>query len=378
MTLNSKRVSPKTIEETYTDNDVPKDAMNEYGIRPITAYDQSVGFQFDYPMRWLNDKSDYKAIGIRRLKIVPTQHNINLVVAFDLRWLSMTSHPSDEDNKTDFICDYCWTDDGTCVVPLKILPTNSMDEIMNSIINTVNQHLHTKQPYNYVRSVFRVPDADVGDGNYEDFAQEKYIILEDSDMKKTVDVVPSYINFDYEYDSINGNLDIAFTTQVFMDTDLGFLFSPVILDRDIKAVTKSTENSFMSQNMAKAGFAFDTSKNNPTVEPLIQLLKFFNQEVNEQTINYLVQSKLMMSFKNVWDREVLQVHASFSDNNRNFIGLNGDFYEKPSVLYEPPTNSSNFGVWFTTDGHRRLLLRYCRFFIGLCFIRNYNTSLATK
>ena len=108
MTLNSKRVSPKTIEETYTDNDVPKDAMNEYGIRPITAYDQSVGFQFDYPMRWLNDKSDYKAIGIRRLKIVPTQHNINLVVAFDLRWLSMTSHPSDEDNKTDLFCDYCW------------------------------------------------------------------------------------------------------------------------------------------------------------------------------------------------------------------------------------------------------------------------------
>lgn len=78
MTLVSRHVSLKTIEETFTDGDVPRAESNdEYGIRAYTSYDQSIGFQFDYLMRWLNDKSHFKAIGIRRLKVVPTSHTFS-------------------------------------------------------------------------------------------------------------------------------------------------------------------------------------------------------------------------------------------------------------------------------------------------------------
>ena len=107
-------------------------------------------------------------------------------------------------------------------------------------------------------------------------------------------------------------------------------------------------------------------------------LKFLNQERTDENRQYLIDYSDSKTFHNVWDRSSLQFHASFSDNRRGFIGLNNDFYENPSVFYDPPTNSSNFWIRFTTDGVHQILPRYCRFYIGLCYVRNYKNSLVTK
>ena len=63
----SNRVSAKTIEETYTDLDVEhvKDADGKDTTDISLNYNPNTGFTFDYPQRWLNEETEFKAIGIR-------------------------------------------------------------------------------------------------------------------------------------------------------------------------------------------------------------------------------------------------------------------------------------------------------------------------
>ena len=114
-----------------------------------------------------------------------------------------------------------------------------------------------------------------------------------------------------------------------------------------------------------------------TSTDLPEFAKFLNQGTDDSSLNYFRDYWEMKVFTNVWDRSTLQFHASFSDNRRGFIGLNEDFYENPSVFYDPPSNMFNFWIKFTTDGIHQILPRYSRFYIGLCFVRNYKNSLVT-
>ncbi|EAX85793.1 hypothetical protein TVAG_136880 [Trichomonas vaginalis G3] len=77
-------------------------------------------------------------------------------------------------------------------------------------------------------------------------------------------------------------------------------------------------------------------------------------------------------FKDVFDQDAIIVHASFSGAQNSFLCLANDFYEKPTKLYEPPSGSiSDFQVWFTTDGKRRIIPLYHAFYLELSFIYNY-------
>ncbi|KAI5482643.1 hypothetical protein TVAGG3_1082660 [Trichomonas vaginalis G3] len=77
-------------------------------------------------------------------------------------------------------------------------------------------------------------------------------------------------------------------------------------------------------------------------------------------------------FKDVFDPDAIIVHASFSGAQNSFLCLANDFYEKPTKLYEPPSGSiSDFQVWFTTDGRKRIIPLYHVFYLELSFIYNY-------
>ena len=120
------------------------------------------------------------------------------------------------------------------------------------------------------------------------------------------------------------------------------------------------------------------SKTDLAVNNINHFLRFMNQEQTADKRNKLALLASSKTFSNVWDRVSLQFHASFSNNKRNFIGLNNDFYKSPSVFYDPPTNASDFWIKFTTDGRNQFLPRHCRFYISLAFVRNYKNSLVTK
>ena len=307
----SNRVSAKTIEETYTDLDV---AHVDGSATDISLnYLPNTGFTFDYPMKWLNEETEYKAIGIRRLKVIPTSHVFGLRITYDFVYNGVHYGQS-------------------ILVYLEILPENSLEEIIHYIINTVNDRIDK-----YCSTVKKEDGTEVVNG---------------VEVPKYVKALPwdegdNWIALTYTFDYKTGDftLGIASTTVSF------------------------TSCTFKIEGSSNGGLA---------TEQLDHFLKFLNQERTAANRTKLTTMGATKSFTGVWDRKSLQFHASFSGNKRNFIGLNGDFYDSPSIFYDPPTNMSDFWIKFTTDGRTQFLPRYCRFYIGLSFVRNYKNSLVTK
>ena len=302
----SNRVSAKTIEETYTDLDVEhvKDADGKDTTDISLNYNPNTGFTFDYPQRWLNEETEFKAIGIRRLKVIPTSHIFTLSISIKYR-----AEGSDETYDVKNIR-----------LPLTITPENSMEEIIHLIIKTLNEYLQT------VEFKFKY-------GSKED--------VEDDPLSK-------FAAFTYTFDYKTG--------------DLSFKLSP------------AEECNFDVLEFKIEGDTYADLAN----DNLNHFLKFLNQERTDENRNILTDYSNTKTFTNVWDRVSLQFHASFSNNKRNFIGLNNDFYDCPSIFYDAPTNASDFWVKFTTDGKHQFLPRYCRFYIGISFVRNYKNPLVTK
>ena len=122
------------------------------------------------------------------------------------------------------------------------------------------------------------------------------------------------------------------------------------------------------------------SGDDPTKDELLDDLKdflhFLNQDDSDEMINYLHNDTAEKEFYNVWSRDRLYIHASFSTSRRKYIGKRGDFYPVMNLLYPLPSNESTFNIFFSSDGKRTILIRYCNFDIQLCFITNYKNSLA--
>ena len=300
----SNRVSAKTIEETYTDLDVFKDNEDKTDIS--LNYMPNTGFTFDYPQRWLNEENEFKAIGIRRLKVIPTTHVFTLLV--QVEYMLLGSAEAYETNKIR--------------VPLTITTENSTEEIIHFIINGLNEYIHNIR-------------CKTHDG------------IESKDSDHHLGEIAA---FTYTFDYRTGNLSL-------------------------KLVETSGTNMFFDLAFKIEG---DTYGDDIAVNNLNYFLKFLNQERTDENRSILTDYSETKTFNNVWDRVSLQFHASFSNNKRNFIGLNNDFYDNPSVFYDPPTNASDFWIKFSTDGRNQILPRYCRFYVGISFVRNYKNSLVTK
>ena len=67
----SRTASQLSIDEAYTNFDIDNDEI-------VSARE---GYTFKYPQRWLSDPSLNKAIGIRRLNIIPTSHTFTLTLS---------------------------------------------------------------------------------------------------------------------------------------------------------------------------------------------------------------------------------------------------------------------------------------------------------
>ena len=74
------------------------------------------------------------------------------------------------------------------------------------------------------------------------------------------------------------------------------------------------------------------------------------------------------SLTNVWSREPLYVHASFSTARKHYLCRTGDFWFKPSKYYYDNTNQNDFELFFTTDGNNRIIPYDAVKVIELCFI----------
>ena len=297
---SSNRVSAKTIEETFTDLDVFKNDEDKTDIS--LNYMPNTGFTFDYPQRWLNEENEFKAIGVRRLNVIPSSHTFTLL--FDVKWKCIGK--SEYSLKEPFRHQ------------LTITAENSFEEIIHKLITELNALLRKIE--------IRL------------FGEDGYTIS---------GYLGNYATFTYSFDYKTGK----FTLKLSRDTGV------------FETLKFNVEGD---------------SKTDLAVNNLNHFLRFMNQRTTDRNRNVLTNYTGSKTFYRVWDRVSLQFHASFSNNKRNFIGLNNDFYTSPSVFYDGPTNASDFWIKFTTDGRHQFLPRYCRFYISISFVRNYKNSLVTK
>ena len=112
---------------------------------------------------------------------------------------------------------------------------------------------------------------------------------------------------------------------------------------------------------------------------LISLLQLWNQDISskekrDNLIELTTADNYEKIYYEVWNRDRLHFHASFSTSRRKFIGKRGDFYQTLTLLYPPPTNESSFYIRFTSNGIKNILIRHCEFDIQLCYIVNYKKA----
>ena len=143
----------------------------------------------------------------------------------------------------------------------------------------------------------------------------------------------------------------------------------------LKMWCEGTDNTF-STTFRLFGGLMNTDEGGDVDDDLKDFLRFLNQDTSEDMVNYLKSDTEKKEFYNVWSRDRLYIHASFSTSRRKYIGKRGDFYPVMNLLYPLPSNESTFSIFFTSDGQRTILIRYCNFDIQFCFITNYKNSLA--
>ncbi len=109
------------------------------------------------------------------------------------------------------------------------------------------------------------------------------------------------------------------------------------------------------------------------------LLKLLNQPVTNESIDYctsMVGVFTWMSFDNVWNRQDLYFHASFSDSTRQIIGVNNDFWFEPSVYYEGKNTSDDFTLRFTDDTVTKIVPRHGVLLVQFSLIYNHRRYMS--
>lgn len=88
--------------------------------------------------------------------------------------------------------------------------------------------------------------------------------------------------------------------------------------------------------------------------------------------NYYKQDSLIYLYSyelnNVWNRESLYVHTSFSNSQHHYMCLSTDYWEKPSKLFYGNVNDNAFFIYFTTDGVNKIIPYYANKLVELSFV----------
>jgi hypothetical protein len=102
---------------------------------------------------------------------------------------------------------------------------------------------------------------------------------------------------------------------------------------------------------------------------LNEFLRFMNQDIHDGNYHMLLARRYHKGFTHdVWDRKRCVFHASFSDANYGYLGLNNDFYQSPSKLFTFNESSMDFYLAFTTNGREYWLPRQIDFVVELTYI----------
>jgi hypothetical protein len=332
--------SPKIpIEAVFTDHDIKPN--------PNT---RNRGYNFDHPNRWVDELSNNKMIGIRRLELIPKPHIFNIGfrlyndpfptdLTFDDNWILI---------QTYFIGIH---DHPNMTIGPTFVDVNDFPDDENSYTVVFGEGGEMSWETNAFLYYIKFEDGRVyykkSDRKVEimftEFYPMKFAVLEDNNMLEILQVIYKTLGerIIYDYDPASGYLDLR----------IGSLKWEFTNQRDIISY-KTFFDNFRQVN---------------------ELLKFLNQELSPRNYMELLTPTETKVFSNdVWDRKRAHFHASFSDANYGFIGLHGDFYQTPTKLFGFNETTVDFYVQFTTNGRDYFLPRHLGFIIELVYIYNVN------
>ena len=164
--------------------------------------------------------------------------------------------------------------------------------------------------------------------------------IEEILSKITSDAATGIYKLQYEYEKEKGSL---FITPICDDrqTKIHFSFSCPTFD----------DYASFWQILNQIGMPFDMPGDN-----------------YEDFDDYSMEPIEELYLNNVWSREPLYVHASFSSSKKHYLCRTGDFWFKPSKYYYDNTDQNYFEIFFTTDGTHRIIPFDAIKVIELCFI----------
>ena len=129
-------------------------------------------------------------------------------------------------------------------------------------------------------------------------------------------------------------------------------------------------------------FLFDTTFDKSA------FVELFNQKTDSKEINNICRKLKELNYgwpdiepytapettiENVWNRDILYLHASFSNSKRHYLCFSNEFWERPSKIFLDNTYGSEFTVYYTTDGIHRLDPLYAHKLIELSFVLRTST-----
>lgn len=311
----TKRATHQNVEEFYTLNDI---------VHSMSSLDDKIGYPFDYPFRWLQDDSQDKRIGIRRLECTPSAHAFELGVScYDAN-----------DNLV-----------GTIFSRLDIRSDDDIIDIMH-----------------YLCSTFTPRDANdntLGSIKFFYYDAKQALALWYEDANKRIGKIIFRGNTHIcEYLSISqyrmgesGIVEFLKMLNQNVDMEGEDTYDPDIHDLQAPLVQNVPQN-YVQTVGDTIGFLDDALY--PNFMNAFRRLCAWNNN-----------RELM--FENVWNRKTLYFHSSFSTSKRKLIGKNYDFYPSLSQWYPAPTNETTFYVQLSSNGIRKIFLRYCNIDIQLCF-----------
>jgi hypothetical protein len=106
-----------------------------------------------------------------------------------------------------------------------------------------------------------------------------------------------------------------------------------------------------------------------------------NPRINTATLHFDEAADVIIhtwTFKNVWNREDLFIHASFVTYTAfQYLGRNGEFYTKPSKIYDFNFGQQQFYFQLSFDGASYKPLYYENFIVELSLLldaKNYQSA----
>ena len=144
---------------------------------------------------------------------------------------------------------------------------------------------------------------------------------------------------DYTYDKAQGILNLYAVDDAYNSVNFRFECRDYTQYKEIWSLFNQTGNPFYSAQNDTTQYNFDVLGPSP-----------------------------LYTLTNVWHREPLYVHATFSSSKKHYLCRTNDFWFKPSKYYYDNINCNDFGIFFTTDGSHFIIPYDGIKVIELCYI----------